>query len=105
MSILQLNAQQLGNGQIRGSFQSEINYYINDSITNTPIVKEKTLMNTYLNLNYSNGPISAGIRFETYQGPLLGYDIRYKGTGIPYRFLTYSNPFFFFFSGTFYEQF
>lgn len=100
-----MNAQQIGSGQISGDFQSEVHFYVNDSITDAPSVNEKAMLNSYLNLNYINGPLKAGVRFETYQGPLVGYDTRYKGSGFPYRYLSYSNQFLEITAGTFYEQF
>ncbi len=104
-SIFKIYAQQFNTSLIRGDFQSEIQYYFDDSIIGTPDIKEKALMNAYLNIIYSNGHFNAGFRFETYQGPLSGYDTRYKGSGIPYRFLTYTCSFMELTVGNFYEQF
>jgi len=100
-----LEAQQVSQSQLHGDFQSEIRYYIQDSLIGAADVPEKALLNAYFSVLYSNGPFSAGARFETYQGPLIGYDPRNKGTGIPYRYASYNNNFMEITAGTFYEQF
>ncbi|MFC1732461.1 DUF6029 family protein, partial [candidate division KSB1 bacterium] len=46
-----------------------------------------------------------GLRFESYLNPILGFDSRYEGTGIPYRFATYKKDDFEITVGNFYEQF
>ena len=77
------------NGNIHGNFSFEGQYYITDSAINAYEVKEKILSNSFLNLIYTNGNFTSGIRYEAYLGPMKGYDDAYAGNGLPYRFATY----------------
>ncbi|MGL4597353.1 MAG: DUF6029 family protein [Bacteroidia bacterium] len=81
----------IGGGQIHGNFQIDAQYYNPDSAIGAPPVPEKALANGWGALTYTNGHFSAGLRYESYQNVLQGFDTRYKGTGIPYRFFTYTN--------------
>jgi hypothetical protein len=98
-------------GTISGSLQSDIQTYTEDTIIGAPEVPERILSNTFFNLLFSRGKFSAGIRFESYQNPLLGIDPRYgtsgsgTGLGIPYRFASYTDDIFEVTAGNFYEQF
>jgi len=80
-------------------------YYNPDSAIKAPAVPEKTLMNGFLNLLYTRDNFTAGLRYEAYLGALQGYDPRYKGTGILYRFVTYKTEQLEVTVGSFYEQF
>lgn len=80
-------------------------YYQADSLIGAPEVKEKMLMNAFANVMYTNNNFTAGIRYETYQNPLLGFDSRYKGSGVPYRFASYTKDSWSITVGNFYEQF
>src|SRR5205823_4279091 len=73
-------------GEIHGNLQANAQYYNPDASIGAPPVPEKMLMQGFSNLMYTNGNFNAGIRYETYQNPMQGYDPRYKGSGIPYRF-------------------
>ena len=98
-------------GTISGSLQTDIQTYSQDTIIGAPEVPERILSNSFLNLLFTRGKFTAGIRFESYQGPLLGIDPRYgntgnrTGLGIPYRFARYSDDVFEVTAGNFYEQF
>jgi hypothetical protein len=92
-------------GEIHGNFQVDMQYYNPDSSIGAPPVPEKTLMNGFLNLNYTRDKFSAGIRYESYLGALQGFDPRYKGTGLLYRFVTYKTDELEVTAGSFYEQF
>ncbi|MEQ8324765.1 MAG: DUF6029 family protein [Vicingaceae bacterium] len=92
-------------GEVHGNFQAEAQYYLEDSLIGAPIVPEKLGMNGFGNVNYTNGPISAGFRYESYQNALQGFPIGYRGNGIPYRYFTYNNDQLSFTLGHFYEQF
>ncbi|HWY33922.1 MAG TPA: DUF6029 family protein, partial [Nitrosopumilaceae archaeon] len=98
---------QLGDnaGQIHGNFQVDTQYYLKDTSIGAPIVKEKILSNGFGNLNYTNGNFSAGLRYESYQNVMQGFDPRYKGQGIPYRYARYRHKDIDFTIGNFYEQF
>jgi len=100
-----VNAQILKNGTLSGNFQLNAQSYSADSIIDAPKVNEKMLTNAYANFIYTSENITAGLRYEAYLNPLLGYDKRYTGSGIPYRFVNYHNEKFSFTVGNFYEQF
>ncbi|NLL28651.1 MAG: hypothetical protein GX259_07630 [Bacteroidales bacterium] len=95
----------LKNSQISGNFQTDFQYYIPDSVIGADTVPERLLSNGYLNLLFTNGNFSAGVRYENYNNVMLGFDPRYKGSGIPYRFAQYSHKDFDITVGNYYEQF
>lgn len=90
---------------IHGDFQSDAQFYIYEPKLQSQELKERLGNNTYLNLLYDRGNLSGGIRFEVYQPPLLGYDQRFKGSGIPFRFVNYKWKELSITLGNFYEQF
>lgn len=95
----------LQNSQIHGDFQSDFQYYYQDSLIGAPEVPEKLLSNGYLNLLFTNGNFTAGMRYENYQNVMQGFDSRYKGSGIAYRFAEYKHKDFEITVGNYYEQF
>lgn len=98
-------------GVISGSVQLDVQTYTEDTLIQAPAVPEKMLSNAFVNLLFTKGKFSAGLRFESYQNPLLGIDPRYAtsgagtGLGIPYRFASYTDEMFQVTAGNFYEQF
>ena len=98
-----LNAQNFGN--FSGNFQFEGQTYKSDSAMEAKKVPEQMQSQGYFNLNYSNGGLTAGIRYEHYLNPLQGIEINYKGQGIANRFISYSTDFIEVTAGNFYEQF
>ncbi len=104
LSFIMLSAQE-NSGEIHGNFQTDAQTYKADSIINAPKVPEKMLLNSYTNLIYTRGKFSAGVRFETYMNAILGYDSRYNSSGIPFKFITYSDEQLEITAGNFYEQF
>lgn len=62
-------------------------------------------MNGFLNLIYTNNNFSAGLRYESYLNALQGFDPRYQGNGIPYRYASYLTDNLEITAGNFYEQF
>jgi len=92
-------------GELRGNFQLDAQYYNRDSLIGAPPVPEKMRAAGFANLLYRRGKFSSGIRYEAYQYPLLGFDQRYRGQGIPYRYVTYTDENFEITAGNFYEQF
>ncbi|MBU3699337.1 MAG: hypothetical protein FGM33_04900 [Candidatus Kapabacteria bacterium] len=96
---------------INGSLQTDVQQYGADSLIGAPDVPEQILSNTFFNLTLQRGKFSAGVRFESYQGPLLGIDPRFgssgagTGIGIPYRFVKFADETFEVTAGNFYEQF
>jgi hypothetical protein len=92
-------------GRISGNVQLDGQYYTRDTAIGAEAVSEKLLSNSFLNLNYSLGNFNAGLRYEAYLNPILGYDPRYKGYGIAYRFAEFNSDVFSATAGNFYEQF
>jgi hypothetical protein len=80
-------------------------YYMKDSLIGAPDVPQKMLMNAFANILYTNGNFSAGVRYESYQDVLQGYDSRNVGNGIPYKFISYKSDELEVTVGNFYEQF
>lgn len=103
---MNLNGQSfLEGGRVTGNFQLDAQVYKADSAIGAFEVEEKMRMNAFANLLYSNGNFNAGLRFESYLNPILGYDPRYKGSGVPYWFGSWKNEQFDITVGNFYEQF
>ena len=100
-----IQSQDLSKGEIHGNFESTFQTYKEDSTINAPAVSEKLLMNAFTNINYTNGNFSAGFRYESYLNPLLGFDPRYKGTGIAYKYASYKANELEITVGNYYEQF
>ncbi len=91
--------------RIWGNMELEAQYYLSDSLIGAPEVDEQILMNGFANINFSYRGFSMGMRFESYQNALLGYDPRYRGNGIPYRYASYTRDKLEVTAGNFYEQF
>ncbi len=89
LSCNNANAQSPILSGISGNFQLDAQYYLVDSAIGAPVVPEKVLSNGFGNLNFNYGNFTAGIRYESYLNPLLGFDPRYKGSGITYRFASF----------------
>ena len=92
-------------GEIHGNFQAEAQYYFEDTAIGATGVEELMGMNGFANVNYTNGNISAGFRYESYQNALQGFPEGYQGNGFPYRYFTYTGKNLNFTVGNFYEQF
>lgn len=106
--INQSFAQILGDlrqSSVSGNFQIDGAYYQKDTVINADPGKELFRYNAFGNVNYTLGNFSAGVRFESYNPPLLGFLPGYKGSGIPYRFARYKHKDIDITVGNFYEQF
>jgi len=90
-------------GVLSGNFQLDGTYYT-DTVS-TKARPELFGVNAYGNFNYTYGDFSAGLRYELYQPPMMGYDMKYKGLGISYKYLSYRSDNLTFILGNFYEQF
>ena len=106
LQVSALQSQELLPGaRVWGNFQMDAQYYQEDSIIGAEDVPEKILMNAFLNLNLEYQGLTIGMRYESYQNPLLGFDQRYRGSGIPYRFASYRREGLEVTVGNFYEQY
>lgn len=92
-------------GAIHGNFQIDAANYQRDTIIGADPGKEVFRYNAFGNINYQKGGFSAGVRFESYNPPLLGYLPGYRGSGVPYRFARYQHKDIDITVGNFYEQF
>lgn len=90
---------------IHGNFQTDAQYYYVDTTIGAPVVAEKLLNNGFANINYTNGNFSCGLRYESYLNVLQGFNPRFKGNGIMYRYANYANDDLDVTIGSFYEQF
>ncbi|MGQ9819885.1 MAG: DUF6029 family protein [Candidatus Kapaibacteriales bacterium] len=95
----------LNTQQISGSVQLDSYYYLNDSVIGAIVPNERLLSNGYFYLNYQIANFDIALRYESYQNPILGFDNRYKGSGIAFRSINYKGSFFSASVGNFYEQF
>ena len=92
-------------GEVHGNIQLDAQYYIPDSTIGAPAVPEKMLSNGFANINYTRGKFTAGIRYESYLNALQGFDARYQGNGLEYRFASYKSDALEVTIGNFYQQF
>ena len=97
--------QGLLGGKVTGSFQTDVQFPKEDSVIGAKKVDEKMLSNTFANILYTNGNFSAGIKYEDYLYPILGFDKQYKGAGFANRFVSYKKDFLDITVGNYYEQF
>jgi len=106
--IISFGQSFLENSQISGSFQSDAVYYMTDTqlgITDSTLDGKYFRVQGFTDVNYSFKNFSAGMRFEAYLPPLLGYDQEYQGYGVPYWWVKYKNKLIEVTAGNFYEQF
>ncbi|NLO52525.1 MAG: hypothetical protein GX103_15370 [Bacteroidales bacterium] len=109
MTTLATRAQNfLEQGQVNGNVQIDAQYYSEDDklgITDSLLNFRKFGLNAFSNVIYTNGDFSAGLRLEGYLNPMLGFDDRYEGIGVPYWFAKYKVGTLEMTAGHFYEQF
>ena len=98
-------AQGIMGGHVTGNVQIDGQMSHRDSIIGAADVPQKLLLNARADILYTNGDFTAGLRFEAYQDPLLGFDAEYKGQGLANYFVSYNGKKLSFTAGNFYEQF
>ena len=89
---LSLLAQDSGGdeGQVTGNVQLLFQTYQEDSLIGAQVPPSKTGFNAFGNLIYTKGDFAAGMRYESYLDPILGYPGRFRGSGIGYRYASYT---------------
>lgn len=92
-------------GEIKGNVSASFQQYQEDSAINALVPDEKSTLTAFTNLLYTRGSFSAGGRFESYLPAQLGYPDRFEGTGIGYRYASYSTDEVSVTVGNYYEQF
>ncbi len=106
LSIFPVRSQDFFDGAtVQGNFYTETNYYLTDSLIGANKVPEYIRANIYGNIFYRYKGFNAGIRYEAYHPPLLGFEPKYEGQGIAHRFINYSDSLFEITVGNFYEQY
>ena len=98
-------AQGIMGGHVTGNVQLDGQISRADSTIGADDVPEMLKMNARADILYTNGDFSAGLRFEAYQTPLLGFDAQYKGQGLAHYFVSYKSKRISVTAGNFYEQF
>jgi len=100
------NAQEQNKGgSVTGNMESIFQYLNEDTLIGADQPDTKGLLNTYMNVFYTNGNFKAGMRVESYLPRIQGYPNRFDGTGIGMRYVGYENDFIDITLGSFYEQF
>ncbi len=95
-------------GQISGNFQSDFQYYIQDTLidpSGDANPDERILGTGFLNLTYTRGNFIAGVRYENYQNQRVGLPEGYDSEGITYRYARFIQSGFDVTAGNYYEQF
>ena len=90
---------------ISGNIENIFQYLNNDSLIGATQPDQKGLINSYMNVFYTQGKFKAGLRVESYLPRIQGYPNRFDGTGIGMRYVGYANDLVDVTLGTFYEQF
>lgn len=97
--------QVIGGGEVHGSFQANAQYYSKDSTIGAEDIPENIASNSFFEMRYTNKTFETGVRYELFMPPMQGYDSRWKGNGLAYRYLRYRNDKVDITAGNFYEQF
>ncbi len=105
LSALAASAQGILGGNVTGNVQLDAQMSREDTVIGASDVPEMMLMNARADILYTNGDFSAGLRFEAYQNPLLGFDAQYTGQGLANYFVAYNGKMLSVTAGNFYEQF
>lgn len=98
-------AQGILGGHVTGNVQFDGQLSRRDSVIGSDDVPEKLLSNARADILYTNGNFSAGLRYEAYLNPMLGFNSQYTGQGIANYFVSYKTQSFAITAGHFYEQF
>ena len=90
--------------QISGDFNLNMQSYQEDLKIGAVAAEEVILNNAYLNLNFTKGDFTTGIRYESYLNALADYDPEFRGNGIIYRYAIYQANNLEITAGNYYEQ-
>ncbi len=66
--------------------------YSEDDRIGAVVPPSKTGLNAFGNVIATQGHFSAGVRFESYLGAVVGFPGRFRGTGIGYRYARWADP-------------
>ena len=106
MSVANANAQSNDGIAIHGSIQSDILVPQEDKKLGTGTYKDDVLTNTYADISLDSKYVEAGVRFEYNEHPLPGFELGFKGWGVPHVYAKFkSNNGVDLTVGDFYDQF
>ena len=95
---------QNNSGGINIDFDLNMQTYMEDALIGAQAADEILLNNAYLNINYTKGNFTTGIRYESYLNALLSFDDGFKGNGIPYKYARYNIDGLEITAGNYYDQ-
>ena len=104
-SFISLHLISWSQGAVTGNVESTFQYLNNDTLIGANQPAEKGLINSYMNVFYTNEDFKAGMRIESYLPRIQGYPNRFDGTGLGMRYVGYENDFVEVTLGSIYEQF
>ena len=96
---------QVLNGDLSGSFESNNIYYFSDEPINAQQPENPIGSNNYLKLDYRKGFFSAGIQYEAYLAPLVGFESLLEGNEFVFKYIQFTNNYLNITVGNYYEQF
>jgi hypothetical protein len=96
---------QISAASFTGNIETTFQFLKSDSLISATQPASKGLLNSYMNVFYTQGNFKAGLRLESYLPRIQGYPNRFDGTGLGARYIGYANDFVDVTLGTFYEQF
>lgn len=100
---LEANGQKFGN--LSGGFETTTQYYNDKDTLVSTAPQDKFATNNYLKLDYNYNNIYAGIQYEAYLPPIMGYPPAFEGNGIGSFYVAYKGKNFGVQAGHIYEQF
>jgi hypothetical protein len=95
----------IAQGTVTGNVESTFQYLNEDTLIGANQPAEKGLLNSYMNVFYTNENFKAGMRMESYLPRIQGYPNRFDGTGLGMRYVGYEDDFISVTLGSIYEQF
>jgi hypothetical protein len=102
---INLSYAQILNGDLTGSFESKNIYYFSDNPINAQQPDNIIGSNNYLKLDYRKGNFSAGVQYEAYLAPIVGFDPLLEGNDFVFKYIQFTNNYLNITVGNFYEQF
>lgn len=104
-----VQAQDLADkSSVNATFQTDAAYYTNDKalgIDKTSLAGKRLGINGYTQVNYTLQNFSAGLRYEAFMPPMLGFPTELEGNGIAHWYARYQVEKFSLTAGNIYEQF
>ncbi len=96
---------QSNEGSVSGNIQVDIQSSKENKSIGASEAPELLLMNGFGNIQYNWQNFRAGIRYEYYYPPMLGFQPEYEGGGLTYKYVQFKNDNIDVTFGNFYDQF